>query len=71
MNLDSVSAATASPEFEDVLAFVREHAGEACLSSGERLVDHAAGTVALMRTLNVDPQAVRAAALFAPPRCSR
>ncbi|WP_186101863.1 RelA/SpoT family protein [Burkholderia gladioli] len=65
MNLDSVSAATASPEFEDVLAFVREHAGEACLSSGERLVDHAAGTVALMRTLNVDPQAVRAAALFA------
>ncbi|MEX3628652.1 MAG: bifunctional (p)ppGpp synthetase/guanosine-3',5'-bis(diphosphate) 3'-pyrophosphohydrolase [Burkholderia sp.] len=65
MNLDSVSAATASPEFEDVLAFVREHAGDACLSSGERLVDHAAGTVALMRTLNVDPQAVRAAALFA------
>lgn len=65
MNLDSVSAATVSPEFEDVLAFVREHAGEACLSSGERLVDHAAGTVALMRTLNVDPQAVRAAALFA------
>ncbi|MEX3612683.1 MAG: bifunctional (p)ppGpp synthetase/guanosine-3',5'-bis(diphosphate) 3'-pyrophosphohydrolase [Burkholderia gladioli] len=62
MNLDSVSA---SPEFEDVLAFVREHAGEACLSSGERLVDHAAGTVALMRTLNVDPQAVRSAALFA------
>ncbi|MGN4149324.1 RelA/SpoT family protein [Burkholderia gladioli] len=65
MNLDSVSAAIASPEFEDVLVFVREHAGEACLSSGERLVDHAAGTVALMRTLNVDPQAVRAAALFA------
>ncbi|XDJ35464.1 MAG: bifunctional (p)ppGpp synthetase/guanosine-3',5'-bis(diphosphate) 3'-pyrophosphohydrolase [Burkholderia sp.] len=59
-----LSVATSSPEFEDVLDFVREHAGEACLSSGERLVDHAAGTVSLMRTLNVDPQAVRAAALF-------
>ncbi|WP_414444934.1 RelA/SpoT family protein [Burkholderia sp. 22PA0106] len=64
MNVDPASNAAASPEFDDVLAFVREHAGDACLSSGERLVDHAAGIVALMRTLNVDPHAVQAAALF-------
>ena len=47
------------------MAFVREHAGEVRLSSGELLADHAAGTASIMRTLNVDPPAVLAAALFA------
>ena len=54
-----------SPSFDDVLAFVREHAGDVRLSSGERLADHAAGTASIVRTLNVDPPAVEAAALFA------
>ncbi|MDN7845635.1 bifunctional (p)ppGpp synthetase/guanosine-3',5'-bis(diphosphate) 3'-pyrophosphohydrolase [Burkholderia multivorans] len=63
---DSVSASSvAAPSFDDVLAFVRERAGDACLASGERLADHAAGTAAIMRTLNVDPPAMQAAALFA------
>nr|WP_323120945.1 bifunctional (p)ppGpp synthetase/guanosine-3',5'-bis(diphosphate) 3'-pyrophosphohydrolase [Burkholderia alba] len=59
------AAGAATPSFDDVLAFVREHAGEVRLSSGERLADHAAGTASIMRTLNVDPPAVQAAALFA------
>ncbi|PRF32824.1 GTP pyrophosphokinase [Burkholderia multivorans] len=63
---ESVSASSvAAPSFDDVLAFVRERAGDACLASGERLADHAAGTAAIMRTLNVDPPAMQAAALFA------
>ncbi|MBJ9658066.1 bifunctional (p)ppGpp synthetase/guanosine-3',5'-bis(diphosphate) 3'-pyrophosphohydrolase [Burkholderia multivorans] len=63
---ESVSASSvAAPSFDDVLAFVRERAGDACLASGERLADHAAGTAAIMRTLNVAPPAMQAAALFA------
>ncbi|WP_261513188.1 RelA/SpoT family protein [Burkholderia multivorans] len=63
---ESVSASSvAAPSFDDVLAFVRERAGDACLASGERLADRAAGTAAIMRTLNVDPPAMQAAALFA------
>ncbi|WP_342704157.1 bifunctional (p)ppGpp synthetase/guanosine-3',5'-bis(diphosphate) 3'-pyrophosphohydrolase [Burkholderia arboris] len=54
----------AAPSFDDVLAFVRERAGDARLSSGELLADHSAGTAAIMRTLNVDPSAMQAAALF-------
>ncbi|WP_206999043.1 RelA/SpoT family protein [Trinickia mobilis] len=53
-----------TPSFDDALAFVREHAGDVRLSTGELLADHAAGTAAIMRTLNVDPPAVLAAALF-------
>ncbi|SAL53546.1 GTP pyrophosphokinase [Caballeronia udeis] len=53
------------PSFEDALAFVREHAGDARLTSGELLVEHAAGTARIMQTLNVDPAAIAAAALFA------
>ncbi|MDE1183819.1 bifunctional (p)ppGpp synthetase/guanosine-3',5'-bis(diphosphate) 3'-pyrophosphohydrolase [Paraburkholderia sp.] len=66
MNTDSVTSAVIPvPSFEEAMAFVREHAGEVRLSSGELLADHAAGTAAIMRTLNVDPAAVLAAALFA------
>ncbi len=66
MTADTVSASSAaSPSFDDVLAFVREHAGDARLSSGELLADHAAGTASIMGKLNVDPPAVQAAALFA------
>jgi GTP pyrophosphokinase len=66
MNADTVaSGAQSLPSSEDALAFVREHAGEACLSSGERLADHAAGTASIVGMLNVDPPAVLAAALFA------
>ncbi|MBR8278196.1 bifunctional (p)ppGpp synthetase/guanosine-3',5'-bis(diphosphate) 3'-pyrophosphohydrolase [Burkholderia cenocepacia] len=62
---ESVSASpVAAPPFDDVLAFVRERAGDARLSSGELLADHSAGTAAIMRTLNVDPHAMQAAALF-------
>jgi GTP pyrophosphokinase len=53
------------PSFDEAMAFVRKHAGEVRLSSGELLADHAAGTASIMRTLNVDPPAVLAAALFA------
>ena len=53
------------PSFDDALAFVREHAAGVLLSNGESLVDHAVGTARLMQTLNVDPAAVVAAALFA------
>lgn len=58
------AGAPSSPSYEDALAFVREHAGEVLLSSGERLADHAAGTAAIVAKLNVDPSAVLAAALF-------
>ncbi|WP_246641483.1 RelA/SpoT family protein [Paraburkholderia edwinii] len=65
MNTETSTSAPASlPSFDDALAFVREHAGDVRLSTGELLADHAAGTVAIMRTLNVDPPAVLAAALF-------
>jgi GTP pyrophosphokinase len=53
------------PSFDDALAFVREHAGDARLSSGELLAEHAGGTARIMQTLNVDPAAIAAAALFA------
>src|SRR5260370_15315971 len=66
MIADTVTtAANPAPSFDDAMAFVREHAGDVRLSSGERLVDHAAGIAAIMRTLNVDPPAVLAAALLA------
>ncbi|MGU3776613.1 RelA/SpoT family protein [Burkholderia metallica] len=62
---ESVSASSvAAPSFDDVLAFVRERAGDVRLSSGELLADHSAGTASIMRTLNVDPPAMQAAALF-------
>ena len=56
--------ATASPSYDEALAFVREHAGDARLPTGELLADHAEGTAAIVRKLNVDPPAVLAAALF-------
>jgi GTP pyrophosphokinase len=66
MNADTVVAGAPSlPSYEDALAFVREHAGDARLSSGELLAEHAAGTAAIVGKLNVDPPAVLAAALFA------
>ncbi|CAN7239140.1 bifunctional (p)ppGpp synthetase/guanosine-3',5'-bis(diphosphate) 3'-pyrophosphohydrolase [Caballeronia sp. LjRoot29] len=54
-----------APSIDDALAFVREHAKDARLTSGELLVEHAAGTARIMQTLNVDPAAIVAAALFA------
>ncbi len=54
----------ALPSIEDALAFVHAHAGDARLSTGEPLVEHARGTAAVMGRLNVDPPAVLAAALF-------
>jgi GTP pyrophosphokinase len=60
---EPVSASpVAGPSFDDVLAFVRERAGDVRLSSGELLADHSAGTASIMRTLNVDPSAMQAAA---------
>ena len=53
------------PSIDDALAFVREHAKDARLSTGELLADHAAGTARIMQTLNVDSHAIAAAALFA------
>lgn len=53
------------PSLDEALAFVREHAGDARLASGELLADHATGTARIMQTLNVDPHAIAAAALFA------
>ncbi|QGZ54362.1 RelA/SpoT family protein [Paraburkholderia acidiphila] len=61
----AVSADTgALPSLDDALAFVREHAGDARLSTGEPLIEHAQGTASIMSRLNVDPPAVLAAALF-------
>ncbi|NRO97643.1 RelA/SpoT family protein [Paraburkholderia sp. NMBU_R16] len=56
--------AAALPSCEEALAFVREHAGDARLPTGELLADHAEGTATIVRKLNVDPPAVLAAALF-------
>jgi len=56
--------AAALPSYDEALAFVREHAGDARLPTGELLADHAEGTAAIVRKLNVDPPAVLAAALF-------
>ncbi|CDY76753.1 GTP pyrophosphokinase, (p)ppGpp synthetase I [Caballeronia glathei] len=53
------------PSLDEALAFVREHAGDARLASGELLADHATGTARIMQTLNVDPHAIAAAGLFA------
>lgn len=53
------------PSIDDALAFVREHARDARLSTGELLAEHAVGTARIMQTLNVDAHAVAAAALFA------
>ncbi|HLX01360.1 MAG TPA: HD domain-containing protein, partial [Trinickia sp.] len=65
MNADTVTTETIpTPSFDDALTFVREHAGDVRLSTGELLAEHAAGTAAIMRTLNVDHPAVLAAALF-------
>jgi len=68
MSRDSVSsppaAAAGLPSIEDALAFVREHAGDVRLSTGEPLIEHALGTATIMGRLNVDPPAVLAAALF-------
>jgi GTP pyrophosphokinase len=58
-----------TPSHEDAIAFVREHAGDARLPSGEPLAEHAEGTAAIMRKLNVDESAVLAAALFALTPC--
>ncbi|BBP95901.1 GTP pyrophosphokinase [Burkholderia sp. SFA1] len=52
------------PSIDDALAFVREHAGDARVSTGELLADHAVGTARIVQTLNVDAHAVAAAALF-------
>jgi GTP pyrophosphokinase len=52
------------PTPDDALAFVREHAGDALLPTGEPLAAHAQGTAAIVSQLNVDPAAVLAAALF-------
>jgi GTP pyrophosphokinase len=66
MNTETVtSTPNPLPSFDEAMAFVRQHAGEVRLSSGESLADHAAGTASIMRTLNVDPPAVLAAALLA------
>ncbi|WP_321814622.1 MULTISPECIES: bifunctional (p)ppGpp synthetase/guanosine-3',5'-bis(diphosphate) 3'-pyrophosphohydrolase [unclassified Paraburkholderia] len=59
-----VPASVRLPSLDDTLAFVREHAGDARLSTGEPLVEHAQGTASIMSRLNVDPPAVLAAALF-------
>ncbi|HTI17265.1 MAG TPA: bifunctional (p)ppGpp synthetase/guanosine-3',5'-bis(diphosphate) 3'-pyrophosphohydrolase [Trinickia sp.] len=58
-----------TPSHEDAIAFVRKHAGDARLPSGEPLAEHAEGTAAIMRKLNVDESAVLAAALFALTPC--
>src|SRR5215469_13678706 len=58
------AASAALPSLDDALAFVREHAGDARLSTGEPLIEHAQGTAFIVSRLNVDPPAVLAAALF-------
>jgi GTP pyrophosphokinase len=68
MSHDSVPSLQAGPaalpSIDDALAFVREHARDARLSTGELLIDHAQGVAAIMGGLNVDPPTVLAAALF-------
>ncbi|WP_296661705.1 bifunctional (p)ppGpp synthetase/guanosine-3',5'-bis(diphosphate) 3'-pyrophosphohydrolase [Paraburkholderia sp.] len=58
------AVAAVLPSIDDALAFVREHAGDARLSTGELLIEHAQGTVTLVGALNLDPPTVLAAALF-------
>ena len=52
MSQDSVppsqAVPAALPSIDDALAFVREHAPDARLSTGELLVEHAQGTAAIM-----------------------
>ncbi len=52
------------PSIDDVLAFVRAYAKDARVATGELLADHAEGTTRIVQTLNVDPHAVAASALF-------
>ncbi|WP_250492223.1 bifunctional (p)ppGpp synthetase/guanosine-3',5'-bis(diphosphate) 3'-pyrophosphohydrolase [Caballeronia sp. GAWG1-1] len=52
------------PSIDDALAFIREHAKDARVSTGELLTEHAEGTARIMQTLNVDAHAIAAAALF-------
>ncbi len=61
---DVLNQTNPEPSVDDALAFVREHAKDACVSTGELLSDHGAGTARIMQTLNVDAHAIVAAALF-------
>jgi GTP pyrophosphokinase len=61
---DVLNPTQPEPSIEDALAFVREHAKDARVSTGELLADHATGTARIMQTLDVDAHAVVAAALF-------
>jgi len=48
------------------LAWMQEHAGDATGRSGERYVDHARATIAILRELGVDEAVLEAAALISP-----
>jgi len=62
MQIESAEALPAS--FDDAVAFLREHAGDTLLSSGERMVDHALGTARIVEMLRVDKPTQIAAVLF-------
>ncbi len=61
---DVLNGTYPEPSIDDALAFVREHAKDVRVSTGELLADHATGTARIMQTLNVDPHVIAAAALF-------
>lgn len=62
MQTESTEALPAS--FDDAVAFLREHAGDSVLSSGERMVDHALGTARIVEMLRIDKPTQIAAVLF-------
>jgi GTP pyrophosphokinase len=62
MQTEPTAAVAAS--YEDALGFMREHAGEVVLSSGETLLDHALGTAQIVEKLRVDKPTQLASILF-------
>lgn len=61
-----------APAIDSTLDFVREHAGDVLLPTGQPLYEHAVGTAAIMARLNADSAAIQASALFLlPPHLNR
>ena len=53
-----------SQVFDTAVQFMREHAGDATMKSGEPVVEHALGTARLLASLDADPPSMLAAVLF-------
>lgn len=68
MNVQDTVVARPPASTEQALAWLGEQVGDAVGQTGERIVDHAAGTAAILAGLGVDLTAQIAACVFGVPR---